>query len=198
MNDLYLERPIEGLIHIGANTGQEYYAFNDVPSLLFFEPLTYFECKQNCPTAIVEPYAIGDDNKFVDMYLASNNDASASVLKPVEHETYYPHITFNGTQKVQQITLDSYFENHPMKYDAILIDVQGYDLQALKGAVKTLQSIKQIQTEVSFKELYEGTTGMDELNDFLIEQGFELKLLVPDKQYPQGEALYVKSINTNS
>lgn len=194
MNEIYLQRPIKGLIQIGANLGQEYESFKDIDNLLFFEPLTVGECRTNCPRAIVEPYALGDKEEEVTMYLANNNNASASILKPKEHSKYYPHITFEGQKTVRQITLDQYFKSigDVTKYDSILIDVQGYELKALMGSQETLKHIKQIQAEISLEELYEGVNGSGALDEYLAKHGFYKKLQI---DYPGGyaaEAVYVK------
>ena len=62
----------------------------------------------------------------------------------------------------------------PDLYDTMHIDVQGYELEVLKGAVASLASIDEITVEVNRAELYEGCPMAEEIIMFLEDQGFAL------------------------
>ena len=64
-------------------------------------------------------------------------------------------------------------------YNLLNIDVQGYEYHVFQGAVETLKNVEWIITEVNFQEMYEGGKLFDDLNDFLIKQGFKLEGVVP-------------------
>jgi len=44
------------------------------------------------------------------------------------------------SRQVDVVTLDDYFEQHPTKPDWLLIDTEGYEIQVLEGARKTLEA----------------------------------------------------------
>jgi hypothetical protein len=53
------------------------------------------------------------------------------------------------------------------------MDVQGYELNVLKGAVETLKDIDYIWTEVNYEELYNTCALMEDLDAFLEPLGFK-------------------------
>jgi len=54
------------------------------------------------------------------------------------------------------------------------LDVQGYELEVLKGTEPILDRIEFIYTEVQFQELYKNGPMFDEVYEFLNRRGFEL------------------------
>ena len=68
------------------------------------------------------------------MYL-SNNLISSSVLKPKVHLQMHPGVGFPGREEVEMDRLDNFAEETG-KFNFINMDVQGYELEVLKGGVK--------------------------------------------------------------
>jgi hypothetical protein len=93
-------------------------------------------------------------------------------LKPKDHLNLFPHITFDNKQQVNVRPLD-YFEI--VDSNVLVLDTQGYELKCLQGATKTLQSIKYVFSEYNTNQMYENCPSLDDLNNFLIGQGFTLK-----------------------
>ena len=58
--------------------------------------------------------------------------------------------------------------------DLIKLDVQGFEMEVLKGAAATLQRTRWVLGEVSFRVFYEGQVLFSELAGFLATQGFEV------------------------
>jgi hypothetical protein len=56
--------------------------------------------------------------------------------------------------------------------DLICMDLQGYELQALKSAGNFLSKIKYIITEACYVSTYVGGVNFEDLNKFLNENGF--------------------------
>jgi len=63
--------------------------------------------------------------------------------------------------------------------DILKIDAQGFDLQVLKGAGKTIHSIGKIQLEVQLQPLYEGSASKEEILEYLGDRGFSLVRCTP-------------------
>jgi FkbM family methyltransferase len=170
---------IEGIIHIGGHYGQEYdiYKILNIP-IIFFEPLSnnYNILKNKIKDNInVQTFqcALGNENKIVTMNVeTANNSQSSSILKPKKHLEQYPHIVFNLTEEVHMFRLDD-INIGEKKYNFINIDVQGYELEALKGSVELLKNIDYIISEVNRDEVYENCAKVEELDQFLSQFGFE-------------------------
>lgn len=191
---------IKGLIHIGAHYGEEYgnYKKLDIKNLLFFEPIP--ECfkilKKNVEGLVINK-ALGNFNGKVKMYIANNKGQSSSLLIPKLHKTQYPNIIFDEIIEVDIIRLDDFLKvvlpliHNGEKYNFITIDVQGYELEVFKGAVKTLENIDYIISEVNRVELYDDCVRVDELDNFLKQFGFNrVETAWADKYW--GDAIYIR------
>jgi hypothetical protein len=71
------------------------------------------------------------------------------------------------------------------------MDVQGYELEVLKGASKFLSHIQFIYCEVNRAEVYEGCPMIEEIDQFLGEYNFE-RVDTNWAGDTWGDALYVK------
>ena len=72
--------------------------------------------------------------------------------------------------------LDSVMNKYSIsKVDIIWMDLQGAELLALKGLGNHLQNVKYIHTEVSYKEMYSGQVMFEELNSYILSNGFFIK-----------------------
>jgi len=192
---------INGVIHIGAHHGQEVdvYRSLNINSILF-EPhpdsfnilINKFE---NASDVILENIALGSKTETKIMYCETANQAmSCSLLKPKKHLSYYPHIKFESEKIVNQIALDDYIQTKNVdlnNYNFINMDVQGYELEVLKGSVNTLKNIDHIMTEINFEDLYENCVKADELDKFLNNFGFK-RIYTAPTQYGWGDAFYSK------
>ena len=192
---------INGVFHIGAHQGQEVAVYRalKIPSILFephpesYKILTYkFD---SATDVILENVALGPECCTKTMYCETANQAmSCSLLKPQKHLEYYPHIKFESEKIINQIRLDDYVQEKNVNlqvYNFINMDVQGYELQVLKGATKTLESIQHVMTEINFEHLYENCVLADELDSFLNQFGFK-RLFTAPTECGWGDAFYSK------
>jgi FkbM family methyltransferase len=77
---------------------------------------------------------------------------------------------------VEGIRLDTFLENNGLNHiDLLCIDLQGYELNALKSLGKYLHSVDYIITECSIQSTYAGGATFTELMSYLSEFGFEYK-----------------------
>jgi FkbM family methyltransferase len=190
---------IKGVLHIGAHFGQEYSTYENmgIKNVVFFEPVpeTFNRLLENIgDKAILVNTALGNYNGFVEMNIeTANQGQSSSILNPKIHLEQYPHITFNNKIQVSMNKLDDYIENHS-NYNFINIDVQGYELEVLKGGSEYLKNIDYIMTEVNRDEVYENCAKVDEIDKFLLEFGFD-RVETNWAGGTWGDAFYIKKNN---
>lgn len=189
---------IKGLIHVGAHYGQEYEIYQKlgIANLILFEPLSQnFEILKTHVGEKVKlvQKALGNENKKVKMYKESaNNGMSSSILKPQKHLEQYPEIVFDQEEIVDMVRLDD-FLTEKENYNFLTIDVQGYELEVLKGSQETLTSISGILTEVNRDELYENCVQVEQLDDFLELYNFH-RVETNWEGGTWGDAFYIKNI----
>lgn len=186
---------IKGVIHIGGHTGEEYNIYNElgIAENIFYEPQTIpFDIfKQKYPSAKVIKKALGSKSGIMPMYVEDFNlGASSSLLEPKLHTAQYPHITFNRFENVEVSTLDTEDIDRSL-YNFINMDVQGYELEVLRGSVETLKTVDYIMTEVNNAELYANCAKIEELDLFLSDYDFRRVETVWEGG-TWGDAFYIK------
>lgn len=188
---------ISGVIHIGAHYGEEVsnYVNLGIDDIVLFEPLKEnFEILKNnvsdsSANIIGHCVALGNKNQNVNMFLSSNNLESSSVLKPKIHLDLHPEVIFSGEETVEMKRLDGFlFKN----YNFINIDVQGYEMEVLKGAEKTLENIDYLYCEVNRNEVYEGNAYIEEIDNYLLNYNMRRVETFWWYDGPWGDALYIK------
>ena len=171
---------IKGIIHIGAHRGQEIeeYIENGVQDIIMFEPVSLnfkiLEQRMQDMNANISAYqvALGNEEKNVTMYLSDNGLLSSSVLKPKVHLQLHPTVGFPTTEEVEMKRLDSFAEE-TQNFNFINMDVQGYELEVLKGGAETLKHIDYVYCEINRDELYEGNAFVEDLDKFLADYNME-------------------------
>lgn len=88
------------------------------------------------------------------------------------------------------ITLDKYAREHAATPDFLKIDVQGYELEVLKGAEQLLPSIEVILTEVNHIEIYRDAPLAAEVIDWLARRGYALHDICNFMPRPRDGALW--------
>jgi FkbM family methyltransferase len=189
---------IKGVIHVGAHVGQEYSTYNKqgINHIIWFEPVkeTYQKLVFNLPSnSITYNIALGNEEGEKEMFIETvNGGQSSSVLEPGTHLKTYPNITFDTKQKVQMLRLDSFA--FPDTVNMLNMDVQGYELEVLKGAINTLKHIDIIYTEINTEDVYKDCVHVDQLDEFLGSSGFE-RVFTQMACESWGDALYLKKNN---
>ena len=87
-----------------------------------------------------------------------------------------PLAKYVGTQRVKVARLDPIWRELVRVDDRVWLklDVQGFELEVLKGAEASLPSIACVQAELSFVPLYDGSPSFLELVEHLNARGFRL------------------------
>lgn len=98
---------------------------------------------------------------------------SSSLLEPGHVNERFEWIKFCRSIDVECNTLDGFLKNNNLqRIDFIHMDVQGAELLVLKGAGPKISDITSIWLEVSDEELYKNQVLKNELEKFLLENGF--------------------------
>jgi len=167
---------IRGVIEVGAHYAEEYPGLvnGGVENFIFFEPVksSYVKMRDLLPrTKNIKVFnmALGNYSGMVTMYTETvHQGKSNSILKPFLHKMEYPDIVFDDYESVLIDKLDNIKFNRSL-YNMLQTDTQGYDLEVLKGATRTLKKMDFIKAEVYRKELYEGAAFVEEIDAFLTE-----------------------------
>ena len=163
---------INGIIHIGAHYGEEIadYISEGIQNIILFEPLSdnFDILHENCQNlnANIEAYqvALGSEPREATMYVSDNEKQSSSILKPKVHLSHHPDVKFPSKEEVEVHLLDGY-DCH--NYNFLNMDVQGYELEVLKGGSETLKHIDYVYCEVNRDEVYENNAYIGELDEYL-------------------------------
>lgn len=190
---------ITGVIHIGAHYGEEVpeYIQNGVTKMVLFEPLSenYRQLNHNTITACLDydiethQLALGSKQETVTMFVSDNERQSSSILRPKVHLTHHPNVSFPTTEEVEVELLDSF---RITDCNFINMDVQGYELEVLKGAKETLKTVDYVYCEVNRAEVYENNAFVEDLDDYLSQ--YNMKRVETDWAGEiWGDALYVRN-----
>lgn len=184
-----------GVLHIGAHHGNEYntYKSMDISPIIFVEALPHvFDVltKNVGSECVCINTALGNENGTVEMYVdEANSGGSSSVLKPKLHLSQFPGITFPRKVEVPITKLD--LLDVP-KCNFLNIDVQGYELEVLKGAKEYLLGVDYVMIEVNQDEVYENCVQVDELDKFLEQYGLK-RVVTSWVGGNWGDAFYIKN-----
>ena len=188
---------ITGVIHIGGHYGEELQDYIDegIQDMIIFEPLEsnfkVIEDKAQYLNANIEGHqvALGSKTGEVMMYVSDNEKQSSSVLKPKVHLTHHPHVKFPTTEEVEVRCLDEY---NCHDYNFINMDVQGYELEVLKGGTKMLEQVDYVYCEVNRDEVYENNAYIQEIDSFLADYNM-VRVETDWAGDIWGDALYIKN-----
>ena len=171
------------VVDVGANRGQfaliSRSCFADA-RIDSFEPLQepstiYERVFENDNLTVLHRCAIGPDIEEAVIHVSSRDDSS-SLLPIAEGQVkLFPETVEKETRKIHVAPLGSMLVESDIASPALLkMDVQGYELSALKGCSSLLHKFKYIYVECSFIELYLGQSFADEIIRFLFEYNFRL------------------------
>ena len=132
-----------------------------------------------------------DDEEII--FNISNNVQSSSILELGTHLQEHPHVIYVDKIKQNSITIDTFFEKNNIdasKYNFWNFDIQGAELLALKGAIKSIKYAKVLYLEVNEKELYKNCSLINEIDTFLSQYNFK-RILTYITEHGWGDALYI-------
>ncbi len=175
---------IDGILDAGANRGQFSLACRlmhpGVP-VVAFEPIpaeaAIFKKVHGgrSQVRLIES-ALGETKGTATLHLSKSADSSSLLPIGKRQAELFENTAEIGTLTVPVQRLDDLNENWPGRTRQLLkLDVQGFELNVLRGAVETLKSCAYVYAECSEVALYDGQALRLEVEDFLCEHGFIMK-----------------------
>lgn len=193
----------KGIIHIGANFCNErgFYAQAgcDDSKVVWVEAIPGIcnRCKQIFPHVTILNEAVSESEGDIEFMVSSNNGESSSILDFAEHAQIYPSVTEAGRIKMRTISLPNMMNKYnldPNNYDFLVMDIQGAEMNALRGMVDVISKFKFIVLEVSIFELYKTQGLLHDVMDFLRKYGFSLVDMDMNAE-GWGDALFTSSMD---
>lgn len=179
-------RPLDcrTVIDIGANRGQFALAVRHyVPNakLISFEPLKEPAARFRTvfagdSTTVLHEAAIGPESEQRTMHISAQDDSSSLLPITSLQGEIFPGTIEVSTVAVRVAPLDAFVSEIDIAGPALLkLDVQGFELEALRGCDSLLTSFQWIYCESSFVELYSGQHLTAEVIDWLSSKGFRIQ-----------------------
>jgi FkbM family methyltransferase len=134
------------------------------------------------PDAIVLPVALGAvDGEQVTLHVTVQPGCSSlrrpDVTQPIVESN--PDFDVIKTIRMNLTRLDTVWDRAAGPINFIKIDVQGYELEVLKGCDAFFDDFLCLELEVTFKPLYVGQPLFNEIYAFVNSRGFDLVKLAP-------------------
>lgn len=141
---LYLNKIIDNktvFIDVGANVGEMVLDFSDKAKKTFA-----FEPSKKCFNVLeVNKLVNSIDNLYIYNFAISDECSDVYIYNDGTPQASISNNFIEGSNKIKQITLDSFFDNSRLEIEdkvVILIDVEGHELNVLKGAIDTINNYK--------------------------------------------------------
>jgi FkbM family methyltransferase len=124
--------------------------------------------------AEILPYALGASEGTADMQVSASDDSSSLLPIGPRQVAEFPGTEQAGVTAVEIRTLSDVANPSWPGPRLLKIDVQGLELDVLRGAESVLQLFDEVFVECSFVELYEGQALADEVVSYLLTHGLRL------------------------
>ncbi len=172
------------VVDIGANRGQfALVARRCLPKarVISFEPLPAAAAKFRAVFAgddrvTLHEAAIGPASGNATIHISRRDDSSSLLPITSTQVVLFPGTEEEATATVRVAPLREFVSSEDIQPPAFLkLDVQGYELEALRGCEDLLDRFAYVYAECSFVELYAGQALADAVIAWLRERGFTLR-----------------------
>lgn len=184
---------ISGALHIGAHECEELNFYNQLglqkEDTIWIEAINskVLQAKKRGIPNVYNHIITDVDDKDV-IFNVSNNVQSSSVLEFGTHSLEHPWVVYIDKIYNKSITIDTFVQRNNIdicKYNFWNFDIQGAELMALKGAIKSIKYAKAIYLEVNEKELYKNCGLINDIDNFLSQYNF-IRVLTKMTQHGWG------------
>jgi len=178
------------ILDIGGGIGASVKLFCDNfpdKKIIVFEPVeeSYKAIKNRFPdhsNLELVRAAAGNENTEKEINIAAR--ITSSSLLPLEADPKSDvfneeNLGHKRVEKIRIIRLDDFLAENNDEYGIMKIDVQGFEIEVLKGAGKTLRRTDIIVLEVNNHDGYKGSAKYYEIDKYLREHNFSLYNIFP-------------------
>jgi FkbM family methyltransferase len=171
------------VVDIGANRGQFALAARrrwPTARVISFEPLekpasVFRRVFKRDDLLVLHEVAIGPRDELGTMHLSRRDDSSSLLTIMPLQDAIFPGTEEVGTVPVRVEPLAAFLDDDSIAEPALLkIDVQGYELEVLRGCEALLAKFDHVYCECSFVELYKGQALAGTVILWLAERGCTL------------------------
>jgi FkbM family methyltransferase len=196
---LLRERGIDVVLDVGANEGL--YALRLRTAgyrgrIVSFEPLSAMFAKLADASADDPDWealrvALGAEPGTATLNIAGNWASSSLLPMRERHRLAEPRSAYVAAEECAVATLDGLREEvlRPDERAYLKLDVQGSELDVLRGGARTLEQIEIVQAETSLVPLYDGAPLFGEVVAYLDEREFSLVAVEPAFVHPATGAI---------
>lgn len=134
------------------------------------------------------------DNHQITFNRTSNEAQSSSIFDLKLHKVVHQSVLFESREIHTTITLDGFLKsNYPVgRISLLVLDLQGAELEALKGLTENFHRVDAIFTEVSNYRMYKHQPLFGDVHKYLLSLGFCLVAHDMHGVTFMGDALYVR------
>lgn len=175
---------IDLVLDVGANAGQfggELRSLGYRGRLISFEPLksAFASLQSNAQSDSsweTKNFALGSTDEIQTINVSQLNWSSSLLPPTSETLEIHPGVKVTSTESIQVHRLDSIIDDLDAANKRIWmkVDTQGFELEVLKGAERSLAQVQMLQLEMAFVPIYQGQPLFQELHDWVTQRGFTL------------------------
>ncbi len=147
------------------------------------------------PLTHLHRVAAGPRTGTTQMHLAARADSSSLLPIGALQLRFFPSARPAGTRQVDVARIDDLIDADSVPAPLMIkLDVQGFELEALKGMARLLSAARYVYLEVSWFELYEGQPLAHEVIAWLAARGFTLRAIVNMTVSSKGELVQADAL----
>jgi FkbM family methyltransferase len=195
----FFDQEIQLVIDVGANEGQfirTSLALMPQTPIFAFEPnpdslQKLHDAKWGKDLVEIFPFALGSKSEMLPLNISHFSPAS-SLLK--SSKTQLAEFSYTFTDKVVDVKVErlDVIINPTQERILLKIDVQGFELEVLKGATNLFDRVSVVLCEANLTDLYDKQCEFEEITSFLYQNGFQLiDIGQPIRSNANEEILYV-------
>jgi len=168
------------------------HAFEPNPQLVNFLKDKY----QSSDHMTIHAQALGAENAQI-TFRINQSDGTSSIYEETEesHQFYGDVMVLKDEITVPLVRLDAVLDQ---EIDLIKLDLQGYELEALKGCGDLLQKTKIVLTEVEFVPIYKGQPLFADIDIFMRNADFRLFNLYYLSSVQGGQLAFADAVYLNT
>lgn len=170
-----------GVLHLGANEGQEAkdYQRKGIKNVIWVEGHgpTFSKLQENVKDisgSVCIQACVSDRYSETFLNVSNNDSQSSSLLELGHHSVIHPEVHYVEKIPVKTFRLDDLLKDFNFEGDWFLnADLQGAELLALKGMGNLLKHFKWGYLEVNKRETYVDCVDIEDMDVFMLQNGFE-------------------------